>query len=140
VSYSLDDLLPLAEDLPIVLDIHHHWISSRGEHILPGDARISRVAESWRGVRPVAHASLPRPELLAQIDADRDGLPDFSALLGAGVSARDLRSHSDLMEGEAMLRWVASHLAWADLEIEAKHKNLATEGFAAWLEASGQRP
>jgi len=139
VSYGLEDLLPLADALPIVLDIHHHWIHSKGEHIRPDDPRVARVAGSWRGTRPVGHASLPRAELLAQIDADGDGMPDFASLVGAGVSTRDLRSHSDLMTGKAQLDWVASHLSWADLEIEAKHKNLATEGFAAWLEAAGHR-
>jgi UV DNA damage repair endonuclease len=49
IAFGLDDLLPLAERLPIVLDLHHHWIKSEGRYIEPEDPRIALVAESWRG-------------------------------------------------------------------------------------------
>jgi UV DNA damage repair endonuclease len=131
ISYGLDDLLPLADDLPIVLDIHHHWIRSCGEHIRPDDPRIARIRESWRGVRPVAHVSAPRQSLMP--DWPPDELPDYPRLIAAGVSTRDLRGHSGRLWSPAIVAWAASHLGWADLEIEAKDKNLATADFAAAL-------
>lgn len=132
VSYGLDDLLPLAVDCPIVLDIHHHWIASRGEYIEPEDPRIGRIVESWRGVRPISHVSVSREELLG--DHDIHTRPDFDALLGTGIKPKDLRGHSDLMWNEAINDLVARHLAWSDFEVEAKLKNIASEGLARHVE------
>jgi UV DNA damage endonuclease len=126
VSYSLDDLLPLADEVPLVLDLHHHWIMSRGEYIEPDDPRIRRIAASWRGVRPVSHVSVSREDLLP--DRDIGTLPDFEALVSAGIKQRDLRAHSDLMWNEAVNDLVMRHLTWSDFEIEAKLKNIAVEG------------
>ena len=78
VSYGLDDLLPLVDSLPVVLDLHHHWIASRGEYIEPEDARIARIKESWRGVRPLSHVSVSREDLLAGHDIEVR--PDFIGL------------------------------------------------------------
>jgi UV DNA damage repair endonuclease len=128
VSYGLDDLLPLAEDLPIVLDLHHHWIASRGEYIEPDDPRIARIAASWRGVRPISHVSVSREELLTGHDIRLR--PDFAALVRSGIKPRDLRAHSDLMWNEAVNDLVADHLVWTDFEVEAKFKNIASEGLA----------
>ena len=131
VAYGLDDLLPLADALPIVLDLHHHWVHSGGEHIRPDDPRVATVRESWRGVRPMAHLSAPQRALMP--DWPPDSLPDFQKLAEAGVTARDLRAHSGMIWSPAIAAWAAGHLAWADLEIEAKDKNLATADFAAQL-------
>ncbi|WP_230533452.1 apurinic/apyrimidinic endonuclease family protein [Microvirga roseola] len=128
VSYGLDDLLPLADDVPLVLDLHHHWIKSQGEYIEPDDRRIGRIVESWRGVRPLSHVSVSREDLLP--DHDTRSLPDFKALVAAGIKPRDLRAHSDLMWNEAVSDLVARHLAWSDFEVEAKLKNIASEGLA----------
>jgi UV DNA damage endonuclease len=128
VSFDLDAVLRLAEALPIVLDLHHEWISSGGRYIQPDDPRIALVQASWRGVRPVIHLSVSREADLPGHPADV--LPDYAALLAAGISARGLRAHSDLMWNRAVNAWAASHLVWADLEIEAKHKNLASHAFA----------
>jgi UV DNA damage repair endonuclease len=132
VSYGLDDLLPLAGSLPIVLDLHHHWIASRGEYIEPEDPRIAVIQESWRGVRPVSHVSVSREDLLP--DHDIYALPDFGALIAAGIKPKDLRAHSDLMWNEAVNDLVARHMAWSDFEIEAKLKNIASEGIANHVE------
>lgn len=138
VSFGLDDLLPLADALPLVLDIHHHWIWTQGDHIEPDDPRIARIIESWRGVRPVAHVSAPREDLLAGHPADR--LPDFAALVASGIKARELRGHSERMWNRAINAWAARHLSWADIEVEAKGKNLAVQDLTAQLAvAEGQR-
>ena len=132
VSYGLDDLLLLSDSLPIVLDLHHHWIASRGEYIEPDDPRIRRIIESWRGVRPLSHVSVSREDLLEGHDIR--ALPDFGALLAAGLKPKDLRAHSDLMWNEAVNDLVIRHMAWTDFEIEAKLKNLASEELARYAE------
>jgi UV DNA damage endonuclease len=132
VSYAVDDLLPLADDLPIVLDLHHHWVASRGEYIEPDDPRLDRIVASWRGVRPVSHISISREDLLA--DHDLQVRPDFATLVARGIKPKDLRAHSDLMWNEAVNDLVAGHLAWTDFEVEAKLKNLASAGLARHVE------
>ncbi|ACA21062.1 UV damage repair endonuclease [Methylobacterium sp. 4-46] len=127
-SFGLDDVLELGDLVPVVLDLHHHWIHSRGHYIAPDDPRIARIRESWRGVRPVSHVSVSREDLL--VGHDPDALPDFAALLAAGLSGRALAAHSDLMWNRALNDVVALHLAWSDFEIEAKLKNLASTGLA----------
>ncbi|MBC7908680.1 MAG: UV damage endonuclease UvsE [Rhodospirillaceae bacterium] len=125
VSYGLDDLLPLADTVPLVLDVHHHWIKTQGQYIAPDDPRIAVVRDSWRGLRPIAHVSVSREDVL--VDHDRDALPDFPALAAAGFKPRDLRAHSDRMWHRGINRFVGIHLEWADFEVEAKHKNLAVD-------------
>src|SRR5215212_5165135 len=137
VSYGLDDLLPLGDTLPIVLDLHHHWIASRGEYFRPDDPRIAHIIASWRGVRPVSHISVSREDLLP--DHDIFALPDFAALTASGVQARDQRAHSDLMWNEAANDLVADHLVWTDFEVEAKFKNIASEGLARHVEQRRER-
>ena len=129
IAYGLDDLLPLAETLPIVLDLHHHWCHSRGEHIAPDDPRVALVRESWLGTRPMGHLSAPREGLLPG-GLDPEALPDFAALIEAGVPARELRAHSERMWNRAINDWAVGHLAWTDLEVEAKGKNLASHDLA----------
>jgi len=132
VSYGLDDLLPLAGELPIVLDLHHHWIATNGEYIGPDDPRIESIVGSWRGVRPVAHVSVSREDLLQ--GHATDVRPDFAELTASGIKPKDLRGHSDLMWNDAVNALVGEHLVWADFEVEAKSKNLASEGLARNLE------
>ncbi len=128
VSVGLEDLLPLADDVPLVLDLHHHWIKSQGEYIEPDDPRVEQIIASWRGVRPVSHVSVSREDLLSAQDIDT--LPDFKALVEMGIKPKDLRAHSDLMWNEAINDLVGRHLAWTDFEVEAKLKNIASEGLA----------
>ena len=62
-AWGLDDCLSLSDLLPIVLDIHHHWVRE-GEYLDPSDARVTRVVDSWRGVRPTMHYSVSREDVL----------------------------------------------------------------------------
>jgi UV DNA damage repair endonuclease len=130
-SFGLDAVLELADLVPTVLDIHHHWIASGGEYIEPDDPRVARIVESWRGTRPLCHISVSREGLLP--GHPTDVRPDYVALTASGVKGRDLMGHSDLMWNEAVNALVARHLAWADFEIEAKLKNLATVPLSAQL-------
>lgn len=129
MMFGLDDVLQVADVLPVVLDFHHHWVASRGEYLQPGDPRIDRVRESWRGVRPVSHISVSQESLLP--DHPKDRLPDFTALSAAGLKPRDLRAHSEMMWNSAVNDWMAAQLVWTDLEVEAKGKNLASRQLAA---------
>lgn len=136
-SFGLDAVLRLGDVVPIVLDIHHHWVESRGRYIEPDDPRIGAIRASWRGVRPVSHVSVSRESLSR--DQDPTLLPDFAALTAAGHSWRDLAAHSDMMWNAAVNDLVARHLAWTDFEIEAKSKNLASVGLAEQIGAPGSR-
>lgn len=129
ISFGLDDLLTVAEDVALVIDFHHHWVHSRGEWLRPEDPRLRRVEESWRGIRPLSHISVSREYLLE--DHDRDHLPDFAALEQSGLRASKLRGHSDLMWNRAVNDLVAQHLEWTDVEVEAKQKNLASAQLAS---------
>lgn len=70
-------------------------------------------------------------------DHDIHALPDYKALTQAGIKSRDLRSHSDLMWNMAVNDLVARHLPWSDFEVEAKLKNIASEGLAQHVERAG---
>jgi UV DNA damage repair endonuclease len=138
VSFSLDDLLEVSDEVAIVVDFHHHWIKSRGEWLMPDDPRVARIEASWRGVRPAAHISVSREALYSELLADE--LPDFAELSAAGFKASELRGHSDLMWNRAVNDLVARHLTWCDVEVEAKAKNLASAGLAAHVRTGTEVP
>jgi UV DNA damage repair endonuclease len=122
-SWGLDDCLDLGNILPIVLDIHHHWIRE-GEYIKPNDSRVLRVVESWRGVRPTMHYSVSREDYL--IDHNTSVSPDHTALLATGYKKQKLRAHSDFYWNTAVNEWALSFLATHDIMCESKGKNLAS--------------
>ena len=128
MSFGLDDLLEVADETAIVVDFHHHWIKSRGEWLQPDDPRVARLQASWRGARPAAHISVSREVLYSELLSDE--LPDYASLSAAGFKASELRGHSDLMWNHAVNDLIAAHLAWCDVEVEAKAKNLASAGLA----------
>jgi len=123
ISWGLGSSLELADDLALVLDIHHHHIYS-GEYIQANDARISKIIDSWRGVRPVIHYSTSRETALPGHRADV--LPDLRLLLESGHKKTQLRAHSDFMWNTALNQWAHTHWQWADVMVEAKAKNLAS--------------
>ena len=138
ICFGLDDLLQVADDVAIVLDFHHHWIFSKGEWIQPEDPRIAQVMASWRGVRPLSHISVSREYLLENHDLET--LPNFAALNESGLKASQLRGHSDRMWNRAVNRLVERHLAWTDVEVEAKAKNLASADLAAQVREAELQP
>ena len=133
VSWGLDASLDLAEDVALVLDIHHHWVKT-GEYIEPDDERIDRIIESWRGVRPAMHYSSCREDLL--VEHDPYVRPDMESLLEQGYKKQKLRAHSDYMWNSACNDWALSHWTWADIMVEAKCKNLATGQLYSMTEES----
>ncbi len=128
ISFGLDDLLEVGDEVAILVDFHHHWIFSRGEWLQPDDPRVSRIIASWRGVRPLSHISVSREIYLG--DHDPETLPNFAALGETGLGPSKLRGHSDRMWNRAVNRLVERHLAWTDVEVEAKAKNLASTDLA----------
>jgi UV DNA damage repair endonuclease len=123
ISYGLDDCLLISDLVPIVLDIHHHWVRE-GEYILPGDGRIQRVIDSWRGRRPVCHYSVSREDVLVEHCVNT--LPDHTSLLELGHKKQKLRAHSDFYWNTAVNDWALTHNEWADIMCESKAKNLAS--------------
>jgi len=125
-SWGLDDCLTLGDVVPIVMDIHHHWIRE-GEYIDPNSDRVKRVLDSWRGVRPAMHYSVSREDVL--VGHDPDVLPDMTQLLAQGYKKQKLRAHSDFMWNRAVNAWAASFSPNFDIQVEAKGKNLARDQF-----------
>jgi len=126
MAHGLDDVLAISNIVPIVLDIHHHWVNT-GEYIAATDERVMRVIESWRGVRPTMHYSLSREDYL--VDQSPNELPNMEELLAAGYKKQKLRAHSEYMWNESCNEWAASFLPNFDIMIEAKCKNLASKEF-----------
>ena len=122
-AWGLDDCIELTDLVPIVLDIHHHWIKT-GEYISPVDSRVDRVVQSWRGVRPTMHYSISREDYL--VDHDPSVVPDYKSLLENGYKKQKLRAHSDFYWNKSTNEWALSFLDRFDIMAESKGKNLAS--------------
>jgi len=122
-AWGLDDCIELCDLVPIVLDIHHHWIKT-GEYISPMDSRVDRVVQSWRGVRPTMHYSVSREDYL--VDHDNLCAPDYQTLLESGYKKQKLRAHSDFYWNKPANEWALSFLGTHDIMCESKGKNLAS--------------
>lgn len=122
-SWGLNDCLELADILPIVLDIHHHWVRE-GEYINPSDDRVRRVVDSWRGVCPTMHYSISREDVL--VDHNTGIMPEYRQLLTGGYKKARLREHSDFYWNTAVNDWALSFNSSFDIMCESKGKNLAS--------------
>jgi UV DNA damage repair endonuclease len=126
MSHGLDTCLELSDLVPIVLDIHHHWIKS-GIYIDPMDDNVSRVIASWRGMRPTLHYSVSREDIL--VGHDTKTRPNHAQLLTEGHNKQKLRAHSDYYWNHAVNEWAASFNENFDIMCESKAKNLASIDF-----------
>lgn len=122
-KWGLEHSLELADDLALVLDLHHHFCRE-GEYIEPNDDRIRTIIDSWRGERPAMHYSVSREDVLQGHASTLR--PDYQVLLGTGYKKAKLRAHSDYMWNDAVNDWAQSHWEWADIMVESKCKNLAS--------------
>lgn len=122
-KWGLDSSLELADDLALVVDLHHWWCRE-GTYLSPTDDRLLRVIDSWRGVRPAMHYSLSREDYL--VNHNPDVRPDYHALLESGYKKGKLRGHSDYMWNNACNEWALEFLEFSDIMVEAKMKNLAS--------------
>ena len=124
MKHGLDDCLVLSDHgIPIVLDIHHHWVRE-GEYITLNDDRAKRVLDSWRGLRPTLHYSVSREDYLVSHDATV--APHYPELLESGHKKSKLRAHSDFYWNTATNDWALSFLESFDIMCESKGKNLAS--------------
>ncbi len=133
ISWGVEASLELANDLALVLDIHHHWVKT-GEYIEANDDRIKRIIDSWRGVRPVIHYSVSREEHL--VNHSTDTVPSLNTLMESGHKKAKLRAHSNFYWNKAVNDWALTHREWADIMCESKAKNLAS--FELYKYATGQ--
>ena len=123
-AWGIEHSLELVDDLALVLDIHHHWCRE-GEYIETTDDRFKRVIDSWRGVRPVIHYSVSREDVL--VGHDNSTQPAMGKLLEMGYKKAKLRAHSDYMWNNAVNDWALTFWDHADIMVESKAKNLASE-------------
>jgi UV DNA damage repair endonuclease len=122
-SWGLNDCLSLIDVVPIVLDIHHHWIRE-GEYILPSDSRVSQVVDSWRGIRPTLHYSLSREDVL--VGHSTTHRPNMDSLLLEGYKKQKMRAHSNFYWNQPANEWALGFLNTHDIMCESKAKNLAS--------------
>ena len=123
ISYGLEDCLSISDLVPIVMDIHHHWVRE-GEYIQPDDNRVRQVVDSWRGLRPTMHYSVSREDIL--IGHCTNTLPDHKLLLEQGYKKQKLRAHSDFYWNKPVNEWALTFNDQFDIMCESKAKNLAS--------------
>jgi len=126
MNWGIEESLKLEHHVPLVLDIHHHWVKT-GEYIEPDDPRVLRIVDSWKGKRPVIHYSLPREDVL--IGHDPYVAPDFVELIKQGFNKPKLRAHSDYYWNQASNQWAWRFHDDFDIQLESKAKNLSQERF-----------
>jgi len=134
ITHDLHTVLQIADLVPIVLDIHHHWVAS-GEYIEPTDDRVKKVIDSWRGIRPTMHYSVSREDCL--IGHSHDTLPARDALMEAGHNRQKLRAHSDYYWNNAVNDWALTFSDKFDIMCESKAKNLASMKLYERAKANG---
>lgn len=129
-SWGLDDCLLLSDIIPIVLDVHHHWIREE-EYIDPLDGRVQNVIDSWRGIIPTMHYSVSREDVL--VDHCKILMPDMEILLATGYKKQKMRSHSNSYWNESVNEWALSFHDQFDIMTESKWKNIASFALAKQL-------
>jgi UV DNA damage endonuclease len=120
----------MSDIIPIVLDVHHHWIRE-GEYINPNEDRVKKVIDSWRGLRPTMHYSVSREDVL--VGHCGSTAPNHAQLLLDGYKKQKLRAHSDFYWNKSTNEWALSFLNTHDIMCESKGKNLAS--FALYEQA-----
>lgn len=116
-SFGLDDLLELSDIIPVLPDVHHHWVFTHGEKIQPNDDRLKRVIDSWRGVRPEMHVSMPQQTI------DEKTVDLSKPFSDIGFPRGKLRKHSYDPWNKNWVEWFLSFTEF-DLMYEGKSKNL----------------
>jgi len=123
MTHDLHTVLEIADLVPIVMDIHHHWVNC-GEYIEPTDDRVKKVIDSWRGIRPTMHYSVSREDCLIEHPCDQR--PSRDALMESGHNRQKLRAHSDYFWNDAVNDWALTFRDNFDIMCESKGKNLAS--------------
>jgi hypothetical protein len=61
------------------------------------------------------------------VDFPQDSKPNMESLLETGYKKQKLRAHSDFMWNNAVNDWALEFWPYADIMVESKAKNLASE-------------
>ncbi len=120
-SWHLQPILDeFEEHVPIVLDVHHYWIS-RGKRLDPHSKTVDRIVASWRGVRPKIHLAITEQALIPEKYWTKP-IP-LQPLLDLNIPKGKLRIHS-------VQAWHLPSIVYAgmfdkfDIAWEGKSKNL----------------
>jgi UV DNA damage endonuclease len=89
---------------------------------------MSRLLDSWRGVRPTMHYSISREDYL--VDHNPNIMPDYKKLLEQGFKKQKMRAHSELYWNTPVNEWALGFLNTHDIMAESKGKNLASFALA----------
>ena len=122
-THGLSECLEISDIIPIVLDIHHHYVRE-GEYICVQDERVKKVIDSWKGVRPTMHFSQSREDYLDV--SSHHTRPEMALLLKQGYKKQKLRAHSDFMWNNDVNKWAYEFWPYFDVMVEAKGKNIAS--------------
>ncbi|SDK49571.1 UV DNA damage repair endonuclease UvsE [Natronincola ferrireducens] len=103
-SFTAKEVLEICEylQIPMVLDIHHHWCNNNGENIRE---LIPFIFDTWKGEKhpPKIHASSPKDN-------------------------KNIRAHADYLDLDFLMGFIndaKNHGCDFDIMIEAKKKDLA---------------
>ncbi|SES69996.1 UV-damage endonuclease [Natronincola peptidivorans] len=103
-SFTAKEVLEICEhlEIPMVLDIHHHWCNNNGEKL---EALLPSIFNTWRNEKqpPKIHASSPKNE-------------------------KNIRAHADYIEKDFLMDFINAAQNYGedfDVMIEAKNKDLA---------------
>lgn len=122
MTWGIDDCLSISNIIPVVLDVHHHWVKT-GEYISRNDDRIQKIIDSWQGIIPVIHYSNCSEKYFSNVNTE---MPNYSKLLNSGINKKDLRAHSVYFTNKIINDWCKTHWEWADVMCESKSKNLSS--------------
>lgn len=102
--YDVNDVLDICEELniPMAMDVHHHWCNNRGDDIKD---HLERIFETWKDEKliPKVHISSPKSE-------------------------KKKRAHADNVEFDFFYKFIQKAKIFDkdfDIMIEAKNKNMA---------------
>lgn len=149
MSWGAPEIVQLCEALDVraVLDVHHNWVRT-SSWLNPFDALCQRALQTWAGLAPKLHVSLPDPDLimprmgsgLIWDDDPAVALDDpfgFESLPIAlpGVSKSALRTHSNYLYHPATVPYLHTwgNAGWS-IMAECKAKNLASHALYACLQ------
>lgn len=123
-SYNAEELEPIFEVVPVVLDVHHQWIAT-GEYLQSSSDVFRKIIDSWRGIKPKIHYSISKEEYIK--NDCLDSLPNLKLLLENGHKKTVLREHSNNYWNTSVNQYVKTFLPYADIMCEAKDKNKSSE-------------
>lgn len=94
-------------DIRYVFDLHHYYCET-GDRLDVNSDMMHDILNTWGTQRPIFHLSQPR---------------------SVNGNHKDLCAHSDIIDDKELIEYTAPFLYYVGLDIEAKHKNVASEKF-----------